>query len=108
MREILVSRATKSEIAMRSLLLRNGISFEFQKIIHGYIVDFLIHCYEYDLVVEIDGGVHNIRSVKKRDDFRQINIERHGYRFIRFSNEDVEDGNLILDALSNFDFKKNT
>jgi very-short-patch-repair endonuclease len=52
-----------------------------------YVVDFL--CYECDLVVEVDGGVHAAK--RAQDNVRQAAIEGQGYRVLRFDVKQVED-----------------
>ena len=65
--------------------------FRRQHPIGDYIVDFV--CLERGLVVELDGGQHNYPQVAVADEERTRQIERSGYRVLRFWNNDVE-GNL--------------
>ena len=50
-----------------------------------YIVDFL--CIERRLVIEIDGGIHATQEVYDRE--RECSLQQHGFRILRFQNEDV-------------------
>jgi len=50
-------------------------------------VDFF--CPEKELVIEIDGGIHQQPEVRERDENRTAELERLGLTVIRFSNEDV-------------------
>ena len=100
--KLLIKNATAAELLFKNILIRHHIQFEFQKICYGYIVDFFLPCLDRGLIIEIDGGIHNRKDVKKKDGFRQKNLERKGFCLIRFSNSDVEDEITILDALSNF------
>ena len=62
-----------------------GLKFRRQHSIGPFIVDFL--CKEKDLVIEIDGGYH--AYVGEADLRRQRYLETHGFKVIRFTNEDV-------------------
>ncbi len=64
-----------------------GVSFRRQVSIGHYIVDF--YCRELSLAIEVDGSVHNKKSVKDRDEFRQGMIEIDQIEFLRFKNEEV-------------------
>jgi len=55
--------------------------------IDRYIVDF--YCPEKNLVIEIDGSIHDLADQKDRDELRSEVIESLGLRIIRFTNEDV-------------------
>ena len=71
--------------------LRNkqtGYKFRKQHPIGDYIADFI--CIEKKLVVEVDGGYHNIIEQQQDDMVRTIDIEKMGYSVIRFTNEEVE------------------
>jgi very-short-patch-repair endonuclease len=71
--------------------LRNkqtGYKFRKQHPIGDYIADFI--CIEKKLVVEVDGGYHNIIEQHQDDMVRTIDIEKMGYSVIRFTNEEVE------------------
>ena len=65
--------------------------FRRQHPIGNHIVDFV--CLERGLVVELDGGHHNDLQTAVADEERTRQIERSGYRVLRFWNNDVE-GNL--------------
>ena len=72
-------------------LLRNrqfmGLKFKRQFPIGSYIVDFV--CEEKKLVIEIDGGQHNVPDNIKADEARTNYINSKGYRVIRFWNNDI-------------------
>ncbi len=59
--------------------------FRRQASIGKYIADFM--CYEKNLIVEVDGGQHMEASVA--DDQRTAWLQSHGYRVIRFWNDQV-------------------
>ncbi|NCC22063.1 MAG: primosomal protein N' [Alphaproteobacteria bacterium] len=64
-----------------------GAKFRRQFEIHPYITDFA--CPEAKLVVELDGGQHDPDDVRERE--RTDFIERHGFRVIRFWNNEVNE-----------------
>ena len=73
-----------------------GYKFRRQAPIGKYIVDFL--CYEQKLVIEIDGGQHQLRS--KSDSERTNWLEAQGFRVVRFWNNQVlAETEAVLDAI---------
>ncbi len=61
-----------------------GFKFKRQIPIGPYIVDFI--CFEYKLIVEVDGGQHaGSEADRRRDDW----LCGEGYRVLRFWNGDV-------------------
>ena len=82
------SKATAAEIRLWSRLRRkqlHGFRFRRQQPIGPFIVDFF--CPEAKLVVEVDGGQHNVEEEK--DAKRTRWLEERGYRVVRFWNNDV-------------------
>jgi very-short-patch-repair endonuclease len=72
----------------------DGFHSRRQQIISGFIVDF--YCHAKDLVVEIDGSVH-----EKQEDYdteRDRGLEDHGLRILRFTNQEVLDhiGSVLM------------
>lgn len=65
----------------------SGYKFRRQHPVREFIVDFF--CPEKELVVEIDGGIHQQPEVRERDENRTAELERLGLTIIRFSNEEV-------------------
>lgn len=66
---------------------RLGVTFRRQHPIGDYIADFA--CLACKLVIEVDGGVHQESEQKEHDTIRTFDLERLGYRVIRFTNEEV-------------------
>ena len=64
-----------------------GVKFLRQHIIGQYIVDFV--SLEKALVIEVDGGYHSEPHQIADDQERQRWLEQHGFRVIRFTNEEV-------------------
>jgi very-short-patch-repair endonuclease len=52
-----------------------------------YVVDFV--CHRARLIVEVDGGVHEIDIVAQRDAERDEWLTERGYRVLRLKNADV-------------------
>ena len=64
-----------------------GKSFRRQFIIAGNIVDFV--CLPARLVVEVDGEYHDDVRQQYHDQLRTDEIEKLGFRVIRFTNKEV-------------------
>src|SRR6476620_78253 len=64
-----------------------GTHFRRQAPIGPYVVDFF--CPAKRLIIELDGGDHNVDATAARDSERQAWLEREGYRVVRFWNSDV-------------------
>ncbi len=97
-------RSTDAERWMWAALRgRRLINYKFgrQHPIDPYIVDFA--CTEHGLAIEIDGGQHAETAANQK---RAVWLESHGWRVIRFWNNDVL-GNIngvvltVLQALQN-------
>jgi very-short-patch-repair endonuclease len=82
---------TKAEVKIWNQLLRkkqfHDYKFLRQRPIKNYIVDFF--CKELSLIIEIDGFTHNQEEVYKNDIIRQAALEKLGYHFLRFTDEEV-------------------
>ena len=65
----------------------NGLHIRRQHPISKYIVDF--YCHAFQLVIEIDGEIHQTKDQKERDKSRQEDLEDLGMHVLRFSNEEV-------------------
>ncbi len=64
-----------------------GFKFSRQMPVGPFVCDFI--CREASLVVEVDGGQHDVRSAE--DARRSRFIEREGFRVLRFWNNEVLD-----------------
>ncbi|HJQ57799.1 MAG TPA: endonuclease domain-containing protein [Vineibacter sp.] len=81
--------STEAERVLWSRLRRRqlgGHKFRRQVPIGPYVVDFL--CLEPSLVIEVDGSQHADRDVA-HDRVRDDEIERRGFRVLRFWNDDI-------------------
>lgn len=80
---------TVAEQAMWEIVRDNRLDYKFrrQHIMGDYIADFV--CLEKRLIIEVDGGYHEIAEQQYDDEIREIMLERKGYHVIRFTNEEV-------------------
>jgi very-short-patch-repair endonuclease len=65
----------------------NAVKFRRQQPVGSYIVDFI--SFQQKLIIEIDGGQHNYKSKTTSDKTREAELQKRGYRVIRFWNNDV-------------------
>ncbi len=65
----------------------SGYNFRRQHIIDTYIADFV--CLEKNLIIELDGGIHELPEIKTSDADRTQHLNYLGYRVLRFQNETV-------------------
>ena len=64
-----------------------GVTFKRQHIIGDYIADFV--CLTSKLIVELDGGYHQLEQQQMCDEQRTEWLESRGFRVIRFTNEEL-------------------
>ena len=64
-----------------------GFYFRRQHPIKFFIADF--YCAKADLIIEIDGGIHNNPDVSEHDVNRTAELEKLGITVIRFTNDEV-------------------
>lgn len=84
-------KPTKSELKARDLLRKKGIPFEVDRklfySLSGYYTPDLI--VGGNLIVEIDGKIHDKIWKKTSDRIRQRALEMVGYTVIRLKNEEI-------------------
>ena len=79
---------TKEERHLWYDFLKNlPITFNRQKIIESYIVDF--YCADAKLVIELDGGQHFEQEGLLNDKIRDEYLNSQGIRVLRYSNTDI-------------------
>lgn len=80
---------TEAESLLWQYLRKNGLKEHFrqQHPICGYIPDFV--CLRLRLIIEIDGGYHSEGEQQEQDKIRQDYLEKEGFSFLRFTNEEV-------------------
>ena len=64
-----------------------GFHFRRQHPVGDYIADFI--CLKKKMIIEIDGGYHNVLEQQQNDEVRSIHLERLGYFVLRFDNDTV-------------------
>ncbi|HET8861332.1 methionine synthase [Marivirga sp.] len=64
-----------------------GYKFRRQHIIGGYIADFI--CLKENLIIEVDGLIHQLPENKASDEERTKWLEEQGFKVIRFTNSEV-------------------
>lgn len=64
-----------------------GVTFKRQHIIGDYIADFV--CLTSKLIVELDGGYHQLEQQQISDEQRTEWLESRGFRVLRFTNEEL-------------------
>ena len=84
------------DIAWQALrqLREYGYAVRRQHPVGPYIVDFAIQ--KAMLAIEIDGGIHNLDSVRLRDEARQADLELRGWQVLRLSAEQAMDADTIM------------
>lgn len=87
---------TESENAVWQMLrnrqIRN-LKWRRQQVIDGFIADF--YCAELNVVLEIDGSVHDNEEVKEYDEYRTSVFESKGIKTFRLRNEDCDKQHII-------------
>lgn len=83
------SHPTMAESAFWQMAKGSGLgeACRRQYVIGNYIVDFFFR--KSMLIVEIDGEYHFSEDQQSQDAIRQADLERMGYRVLRFRNEEV-------------------
>ena len=94
---------TPAESALWKFLKNNalGCTFKRQHIVGAYIADFI--CIQARLIIEIDGGYHQLPEQQISDLERQQWLESQGFKVIRFTNEEVmADIERVIDTIERF------
>lgn len=88
-KELRNKRPTEAETLLWQMLRNNlqGSHFRRQHIIGCFIADFC--CLKSWLVIEIDGGYHQLPEQLVQDEERTAWLETQGFEVLRFTNEEV-------------------
>ena len=80
---------TEAEAVLWNELRNNKLGFKFrrQHPLNHFIADF--YCPTKQLVIEVDGDIHNIEDNKEYDENRTFELNKLELKVIRFTNEDV-------------------
>lgn len=96
LRYTLMGRLTRAEKQLYKILNTKGIVYIKQYPIEIgnkiYIVDAYLPL--IGTIIEVDGGIHNIKSVAERDRDRDLMLMSKGHRVIHISNDDVLNNNF--------------
>ena len=76
---------------LRNRQIRN-LKWRRQQVIDGFIADF--YCAELNVVLEIDGSVHDDEEVKEYDEYRTSVFKARGIKVFRLKNEDCDKQHL--------------
>ena len=84
------SMTSAEEILWRHLRNKQlkGFKFRRQHPVNIFIADF--YCHEKKLIIELDGGIHDLPEQHEYDDSRTFLLEEKGFKILRFRNEEVE------------------
>jgi len=75
------------------------LKFRRQHPIANYVVDF--YCHALKLVIELDGGIHEVEDVKKYDEYREAHLKELGLTVLRFKNEQLfKQNKLVLETIA--------
>ncbi len=88
-RQFLRNNATKAEKMLWQKLKDSQLGYKFRRQ-HGikqYVVDF--YCPKLKLVVELDGDVHYFRKQQEHDWIKEKNLEKLGFKIIRYHNSEI-------------------
>jgi very-short-patch-repair endonuclease len=86
---------------LRRMSFYKSLTFNRQKPIEPYIVDF--YCHRLSLVIEIDGDSHGENQAKVYDQKRTAFLESKGLTVLRFTNPEVNKNiNGVMDELEAF------
>ncbi len=86
--QVLRRRMTEEERRLwYDYLRKSPITFQRQKVIGPYIVDF--YCAKAHLVIEIDGAQHFEEEGKAKDRVRDAFLSELGIRVLRYSNVEI-------------------
>jgi len=76
------------EILWKSLRNRNlGFKFRRQHPIENYIANFV--CLDVWIIIEIDGGYHNLKEQQEADAKRDADLKQIGFTTLRYTNEQI-------------------
>jgi very-short-patch-repair endonuclease len=64
-----------------------GLKFRRQYTIGKFITDF--YCSEKNLIIELDGSIHNLKDQKDYDQERELTLKDNEFKIIRFKNYEI-------------------
>ena len=100
-------KPTEAESVLWNCLRGNfyGIHFRRQHVIGPFIADFV--CLSHKLIIELDGGYHQLPDQLVSDQERTEWLEAKGFKVIRFSNADITSNtDKVLTAIKTYLIKE--
>lgn len=98
------NNSTKSEIKLWMALKGkrlSGYDFHRQKPLDKFIADF--YCYEFNLVIELDGATHLNSEVQNKDRIKEQKLNELGLAVLRFPDKEVlTDLSSVLDKIEEY------
>jgi imidazole glycerol-phosphate synthase subunit HisF len=94
---------THSEMQLREYLRQKppGFKFRRQHPVGIYIADF--YCHALNLIIEVDGSIHQRPEIIAHDIERQKILESHGMKFLRFTDKEVENNlEMVISTLERY------
>ncbi|MDF3077435.1 MAG: hypothetical protein K0S09_1324 [Sphingobacteriaceae bacterium] len=93
---------TKAEACLWKYVLRassmKGYRFTRQRPVFNFIADFM--CKELNLIIEVDGFTHTWEMTVAKDELKEAELLKAGFRTIRFSDDEVLTSiNGVADAI---------
>jgi very-short-patch-repair endonuclease len=88
--KVLRKKQTPAEALLWKILRNRAfgkLKFRRQHPLSYFIADF--YCHELKLIIELDGGIHEIDYIRERDAKREAKLRELGLTVIRFTNEQV-------------------
>jgi cyclase len=101
--EELRNNMTEAEIKLWEFLKERPLGHKFRRQypISYYIADF--YCHSLKLVIEVDGNIHLDSEIGANDIERQKNLEAQEIKFLRFTNDDVENNfNDVINKIEQY------
>jgi len=88
--KVLRNQLTHAELILWGYLKQKPFGFKFrrQHPLNDYIADFF--SYKLNLVIEVDGEIHELPEVKERDNAKENWLTENAYSILRFTNYQVE------------------
>jgi very-short-patch-repair endonuclease len=83
-------RETEAERVLWEALRNNkfaALKFRRQHPVKCFVADF--YCHEVNLIIEVDGGIHNQKDQALYDESRTHELESLGLRVLRFTNDEI-------------------
>ena len=103
-RSDLIKKQTHSEVRMKVILKELNVKYEFQKIFYTeksfYIVDFYLP--DYNVAIEVDGGYHNDKEQKIKDNNRTLKLTEDINHVYRIKNESVDNIEIAKGIVGRF------